>query len=145
MTKTNLKQLRNALLSGLMLAGAYAVISVLSANDAMAQTSPVTSAGTIGGAIDQMKGNISGAANLVYVASYIGGTVALMMGAFKLKQHTENPSQTPIAHGLGRLAVGAGLIALPSVGGSILNSTGITTSESAVKSQAGNIDLGTSN
>jgi hypothetical protein len=35
-----------------------------------------------------------------------------------------------MAHGLGRLAVGAGLIALPSVGQTILGTTGNNTTDS---------------
>lgn len=134
MKTINLKQLRGVLMSSLMMAGAYAVASVLGAHDAVAQT-------TIGGVINNVGTQISGASNLVYLGAYAGGTTALMMGAFKLKAHAENPSQTPMQQGLARLAVGAGLVALPSVGATIVNSSLGSTPQS-LASQQGNINVG---
>ncbi|HRJ12005.1 MAG TPA: hypothetical protein PKW15_02045 [Alphaproteobacteria bacterium] len=119
MSKINMKKLRGTLLSGLMLAGAYAVANILGAQDALAQSTDLA------GAMDDLREQIGGATQVIYTGSYIGGTTALMMGAFKLKAHAENPGQTPMQQGLARLAVGAGLIALPSVGETITNSLGV--------------------
>jgi hypothetical protein len=44
---------------------------------------------------------------------YIGGGVLVAAGALKLKQHSENPTQTPMSHGLGRVGAGAALMAIP--------------------------------
>lgn len=116
MRQVNWKQLRSLAASALMLTGAYAVMNILGAGDAHAQQ--------LNNVIGSLRNNINDSANLVYTASYIGGTTALMMGAFKLKAHAENPGQTPMQQGLARLAVGAGLVALPSAGQTIVNSLG---------------------
>ncbi len=123
MKTINLKQLRGALASALMITGAYVIANILGAHDAMAQQ-------TMGNIFTNVQTNLKQGAGVIYTAAYLGGTTALMMGAFKLKAHAENPSNTPMAHGLSRLAVGAGLIALPSVGNTILNTAGNTATDS---------------
>ncbi|HCM83573.1 MAG TPA: hypothetical protein DIS76_03295, partial [Rhodospirillaceae bacterium] len=57
----------------------------------------------LAGAMDDLREQIGGATQVIYTGSYIGGTTALMMGAFKLKAHAENPGQTPMQQGLARL------------------------------------------
>jgi hypothetical protein len=118
------EKFRSGLLSALMVTGAYVVANILGADDALAQSR------NIGEVLNRTTDSVKEAAGLVYTGAYVGGTTALMMGAFKLKAHAENPGQTPMAHGLGRLAVGAGLIALPSVGQTILGTTGNNTTDS---------------
>lgn len=132
MRQVNWKQIRSFAASALMLTGAYAVMNILGAGDAHAQAN-------VGNVINSLRTNISDSANLVYTASYIGGTTALMMGAFKLKAHAENPGQTPMQQGLARLAVGAGLVALPSAGQTIVNSLG--TGGQNLNSQQGRINV----
>ncbi len=123
--KFNLKQLRGMVMSALAVAGTYAVVSILGAHDAHAQ-----SISNLGGVISNVGGNIHQAANLVYMAAYTGGVTALMMGAFKLKAHTENPGQTPMSHGLGRIGAGAALCALPSIANTVMNTMGQSNSAS---------------
>jgi hypothetical protein len=50
---------------------------------------------------------------LLAAVLYIGGGALIGAGAIKLKQHSENPTQTPMSHGLGRVAAGAALMAIP--------------------------------
>jgi len=135
MKKLNLQQFRSLAVSALMLGGAYVVANILGAHDAFAQN-----ATALQGAITNVGKNIGGAANVVYTASYIGGTTALAMGAFKLKAHAENPSQTPLQQGVSRLAVGAGLIAMPAVG-NILSTTVSNGNTSGLTSQQGQINV----
>jgi hypothetical protein len=52
---------------------------------------------------------------LVSTVAYIGGIGLGVTGIFKLKQHVDNPGQTPMKDGLIRLAAGGGLLALPYV------------------------------
>jgi hypothetical protein len=53
--------------------------------------------------------------SLVSTVSYIGGIGLGVAGVFKLKQHVDNPGQTPMKDGLVRLGAGGGLLALPFV------------------------------
>lgn len=132
-TKT-LKQLKHFLMSGLMVAGAYYVANILGSHDAFAQNPD------LGRLLNNTRNSVKEAAGLVYTGAYVGGTTALMMGAFKLKAHAENPSQTPMQQGLARLAVGAGLVALPSVGNTILQTTGNST-DSTLTGQVNRIGI----
>ena len=44
---------------------------------------------------------------------WLGGAVLMGAGALKLKEHAENPTQTPMRQGISRMAVGAVLLTLP--------------------------------
>ncbi len=52
---------------------------------------------------------------MVQTVAYIGGIALGVAGIFKLKQHVDNPGQTPMKDGLVRIAAGGGLLALPYV------------------------------
>ena len=60
------------------------------------------------GGIDQLPGLVTG-------TSYMLGTLLAVLGVLKIKDHVENPGQTPLQHGVIRLAAGGGLFALPIV------------------------------
>ena len=66
------------------------------------------------------------ALKILSYASYTVGGFMGIGGVMKLKAHTENPTNAPMAHGLGRLGAGAAFLALPSVMG-LLNSTSSST------------------
>ena len=51
--------------------------------------------------------------NLISTVAYVGGIGLGVAGIFKLKQHVDNPAQTPMKDGLVRLGASGGLIALP--------------------------------
>jgi len=44
---------------------------------------------------------------------WVGGAVMMGAGILKLKEHAENPTQTPVRQGVARLAVGAALLTIP--------------------------------
>jgi hypothetical protein len=52
-------------------------------------------------------------APLVSTLFWVAGGVLMGAGALKLKEHAENPTQTPMRHGISRMAVGAALITIP--------------------------------
>ncbi len=52
---------------------------------------------------------------MVQTVAYVGGIGLGVAGIFKLKQHVDNPGQTPMKDGLARLGTGGGLLALPYV------------------------------
>lgn len=66
-----------------------------------------------------MSGNIitasSGFNNLISVVCWIGGAGLGVAGIFKLKNHVDNPGQTPMKDGLVRLGCGGGLLAFPFI------------------------------
>jgi hypothetical protein len=72
--------------------------------------------------------------NIVAGLFYIGGAAMIGAGALKLKQHSENPTQTPLGHGLGRIGAGAALIALPAFGQWLNNSLSIGNSPATSQS-----------
>ena len=67
---------------------------------------------TISGNIEQ---SISSLPGLLTGVSYMMGILLGVLGILKIKDHVENPSQTPLQNGAVRLAAGGGLFALPLV------------------------------
>jgi len=59
--------------------------------------------------------------------SYMIGILLGVLGILKIKDHVENPSQTPLQHGAIRLAAGGGLFALPIVFEAMQNTVGTGT------------------
>ena len=57
----------------------------------------------------------SGFNNLISTVAWIGGAGLGIAGIFKLKQHVDNPGQTPMKDGLVRLGAGGGLLAFPFI------------------------------
>lgn len=66
----------------------------------------------IGGSLVE---GISQLPGLVTGVSYMLGTLLGVLGILKIKDHVENPGQTPLQHGVIRLAAGGGLFALPII------------------------------
>ncbi|MEM9469340.1 MAG: hypothetical protein AAF988_04190 [Pseudomonadota bacterium] len=59
--------------------------------------------------------SISGLPGLLSGVAYMLGILLGVLGILKIKDHVENPSQTPLQHGAIRLLAGGGLFALPIV------------------------------
>ena len=57
--------------------------------------------------------SIAGLPSLITVAAYIAGVVFAVLGVLKVKEHVENPQQTPLKTGAVYLAVGGALFTLP--------------------------------
>lgn len=64
---------------------------------------------------DAITSSSSNLPNLISTVAYVGGLGLGVAGIFKLKQHVDNPGQTPMKDGLIRLGAGGGLLALPAV------------------------------
>lgn len=65
--------------------------------------------------LENMEGSISGIPGLISGISYMMGILLGVLGILKIKDHVENPGQTPLQQGAIRLAAGGGLFALPIV------------------------------
>jgi len=97
---------------------AVAVGVMFGAQDAIAQNANFsTIANNITDSVAELPGLVSGLAYLV-------GLVMGAMGIMKIKDHVENPTQTPMKDGAVRLAAGGALFGLPIVFESMLNTIG---------------------
>ena len=61
---------------------------------------------------------------LLTAISYMMGMVFSVLGILKIKDHVENPSQTPLKDGAIRLAVGGGLFTIPIITEAMTNLLG---------------------
>ena len=80
---------------------------------------------------------------LVTGISYLIGLLMGVVGVMKLKDHVENPTQTPLKDGAVRLAAGGALFGLPIVFESMLNTIG-TTGNSVEPAQLSKVQFRTS-
>lgn len=62
--------------------------------------------------------------NLISTVAYIGGIGLGVAGVFKLKQHVDNPGQTPMKDGLVRMGASGGLLTLPYLTEAMAGSVG---------------------
>jgi hypothetical protein len=65
--------------------------------------------------VDNIKTSSKGFTDLIGMLGYIGGSGLAVAGIFKLKQHVDNPGQTPLKDGIVRLAAGGALLSLPMI------------------------------
>ena len=63
----------------------------------------------------QITEGVAGVPALISAMSYLVGTLLAALGAMKIKDHVENPTQTPLKDGAIRLLIGGFLFALPTV------------------------------
>jgi len=104
MNRDKVTNLKNGILQSLLMA---AVVAVGLPDLAWAQDlTAVSTAGT---------GELTAFQTLATGVFYVGGGILMAAGALKLKEHAENPTQTPVRQGISRILVGAALIAIPFV------------------------------
>ena len=68
--------------------------------------------------------SIASLPGLMSALAYLMGVVLGILGVLKIKDHVENPTQTPLKDGAVRLAVGGALFALPILFESMFNTIG---------------------
>ena len=59
--------------------------------------------------------------DIINACFYIGSAAFTGSGLLKLKAYSENPGQTPLGQGVGRISVGAALLALPFIAESLIS------------------------
>jgi len=107
---------------------AMTIISILNGvEDALAQNNNIS---TIA---ENITRSISGLPGLLTGVSYLLGILLGVLGILKIKDHVENPTQTPLQHGAIRLIAGGGLFALPIVYEAMSNTIGSGTTVSAAE------------
>lgn len=94
-----------------MLAASAAFVAGLSAQDAHAGGGGGNN--TFDNVWQNLSTSIQGIPNLITIVAYIAGVVFAVLGVLKVKEHVENPQQTPLKSGAAYLAVGGALFALP--------------------------------
>lgn len=72
---------------------------------------------------------------LISALSYLFGVLLAVLGIMKIKDHVENPTQTPLKDGAIRLAAGGALFAIPIISEAMLNTIGEGTAVSASELQ----------
>ena len=73
---------------------------------------------------------------LLAAMSYLFGILIGVLGVMKIKDHVENPTQTPLKDGAIRLAAGGALFALPILFESMFSTIGEGTTVEAAKLKA---------
>ena len=114
--KNQKRELLNEVVSGLMVAAAFAVVVPA---DALAQN--LAAVGTSASAQIMVP--------FVEFTSYIAyglGTVMTVAGIANCKKHADNPSSNPLAPALGKLGAGAAFLAAPTVAGMLAGTSSAT-------------------
>ncbi len=109
------------------------VSSVGEANAAAAAAAPGNNFGSIAENITNSIANLPG---LISAISYLFGTLLAVLGIMKIKDHVENPTQTPLKEGAIRLAVGGALFSIPIVMEAMTNTMGTGNATSSATMQA---------
>ena len=71
--------------------------------------------------------NVASFPKLISAACYVGGATFVGTGVMKVKQHVDNPGQTPLREGLVRLGAGGVLVAAPALTSVMTTSSGVGT------------------
>ncbi len=106
------------ILNLILLSGQLACIFFLAAPEGYAATFS-TIAENMTESIEELPGLLTG-------LSYMFGLLMGVLGILKVKDHVENPTQTPLKDGAIRMASGGALFALPIVYEAMLNTIGTT-------------------
>ena len=99
--------------------GAAMTMGMMTTQDALAQTTPGGT--TFSKIAENITTSIQDIPGLLTAVSYLLGLLLGVLGVLKIKDHVENPTQTPIKEGAIRLASGGALFALPIIFDSMFN------------------------
>jgi anti-sigma factor RsiW len=91
----------------------------------MAEVANAQSNENIGQKAEQLKTQFGSLGKALVAGAFFIGIILVITGLIKLKAASENPNQAKYSDGLWRLAVGAGLIAIPAVTGILGASLGL--------------------
>ncbi len=97
-------------------------LAALESETASAQTSGNT-VGVIANGITSQVGSVG---KLAVGGAFLAGVGMVATGLMKLKAASESNGQVKYSEGLWRMAVGAGLVAVPAVTGSLVSSANLT-------------------
>lgn len=95
--------------------GAVMTMGVLATSTSTAHAAAAAGANNFGNIASNITGSVSELPGLISALSYLFGVLLGVLGVMKIKDHVENPSQTPLKDGAIRLAAGGALFALPII------------------------------
>ena len=117
--------------------GAAITVGLIVAGADSAHATTTTTSTTGGNNFSKIAENIAGSVGslpgLISAVAYLFGVLIGVLGILKIKDHVENPTQTPLKDGAIRLAAGGALFALPIVFESMLNTIGNGTTVDVAK------------
>jgi len=93
--------------------GGAMTMGMLTTQDALAQTGGATGGTTFSTIAENVTTSIEDVPGLLTALSYLIGLLFGVLGVLKIKDHVENPTQTPMKEGAIRLAAGGALFGLP--------------------------------
>ena len=93
----------------------HKLAAALTAGILVSQGSTAAKATNFSTVTDNITASSSTLPNLIATVAYVGGLGMGVTGIFKLKQHVDNPGQTPMKDGLIRLGAGGALLVLPYI------------------------------
>jgi hypothetical protein len=90
----------------------------------MMSSSPAHAANDFSTIAQNITNSVSSIPGLLTALAYLFGILIGVLGILKIKDHVENPSNTPLKDGAIRLAAGGALFALPIIFESMTNTSG---------------------
>jgi hypothetical protein len=106
--------------------GVAVTMAMIDSSNAMAQSASSSSGNTIGGIATNLTNQIANVGKLAVGGSFLAGVGFVAAGLMKLKQAADTQGQqVKYGEGLWRLAVGAGLVAVPAVTGTLTQTAGL--------------------
>ena len=93
----------------------YKLGAVLTAGALASSTGTANATNNFGSIASNINASISLLPSLVASIAYLFGVILAVLGVMKLKDHVENPSQTPLKDAAIRLLCGGALFALPVI------------------------------
>ena len=104
--------------------GIYKLSAAMTAGVLVGKSTAAAAAAATGANLGGLTTNIHASSQdlpaFISMIAYICGTGLAVAGIFKLKQHVDNPGQTPLKDGVMRLGAGGALLALPFIAEAML-------------------------
>lgn len=119
---------------------AVAIVAVMVADPAFAQSAGGGSGTQMKDMLSSTQSNLAGLPSFINWISYIIGVALGVAGVSKLKAHVDNPGQTSIKDGLGRLAASGLFISLPFVLEVIRNTQNMGEDQAKIIKFGGDLD-----
>lgn len=102
----------------------YKLGAALTAGALASQAGDASAAQNFGSVASNVNASISLLPSIISSLAYLFGVLLAVLGVMKIKDHVENPSQTPLKDGCIRLLIGGVLFSLPIILEAMTNTVG---------------------
>lgn len=116
------KSIKNKTKASYYKAGTYMTLGMMGISPAMAAPGGGQNTADFGYVAQQITGSVGSIPGMISGVSYLVGSLLGVLGVMKIKDHVENPGNTPLKDGAIRLVAGGALFALPIIFESMLGS-----------------------